>query len=182
MRFSKYQNQSKIPFHFCFHWLYQYGTTQLKSIFIWSHFGWLTVWPDAEIKSSPKFSKSWPKPCQSSFFYLTRDVFLNRQKSLYIYATFEAKYFTDNFEKIAQFGHTGDLLLCRNLAQHFPLLCHLPSKGFWLVGIWCTKVPKKLQIIEYEKQRSQVSVIFLSTELHVFTVDGISYRIIKWID
>ena len=49
-----------------------------------------------KLKVGQFFFKSCPKCCQISLS-LKRDVFKIVQKSLYIWATFEAKYFTQNF-------------------------------------------------------------------------------------
>ena len=54
------------------------------------------VYLDAEIKSGPNCFKSCPKCCQISF-YLKRDIFQNSPKATW--ATFETKYFTQNFRK-----------------------------------------------------------------------------------
>ena len=56
------------------------------------------VWPDAEIKSSPNFSKSCQKCCQISFIW-KGTFFKIALKSLNIWATFKTKYFTQNFRK-----------------------------------------------------------------------------------
>ena len=56
------------------------------------------VWPDAEIKSGPIFSK-FAQNVAKSVFISKGTFFKIAQTSLHIWATFETKYFTQNFRK-----------------------------------------------------------------------------------
>ena len=62
------------------------------------------VWPDAEIKSGPIFSK-FAQNVAKSVFISKGTFFKIAQKWLHIWATFETKYFTQNLENRPIWSH-----------------------------------------------------------------------------
>ena len=89
-----------------------------------------TVWPDAEIKSSPNVSKSSPR-CSQKNFTRKRLFFKIAQKSLYIWATFDPNIFTQNFKNSPNLVTLDVYPVLLQLLSHRGALEVVYSWAFW---------------------------------------------------
>ena len=148
------------------------------------------MWPDVRLKRGPIFPKAEQKvPTLVSYFKC--DVIKIAQKVIeWALRLLRKKMYCQDLSKIASSGHTApkhsivgriaEKWICSISRQHpGPLKSMSGHTKVKIYGVWG-------RYIFWEfcgwGWRNQDSLKILLTELHVLTVDGISYWTIEWID
>ena len=87
-----------------------------------------SVWPDVEIKSSPKFSKSCQKSNHNSF-YMKSDVF--KTPKPHIWATFKRKFDTKILQKSPNLDTLRGIFFLENFKAYLYLCQRLNPSSAW---------------------------------------------------